>query len=106
MRKVVVLLLATLTLWYLTLGGGLRRFEEYRVSGALRDVGMSAHRSDCMARRMVKRLSLIQLWKLQRFAGHGHGLDDALHGARRVDDDQALAVTASAAALCSVGLAH
>jgi len=105
-RKVVVLLLAVLTLWYLTLGGGLRRYEEYRVSGVLRDAGLSAHRCDCMARRMVKRLSLIQLWKLQRFAGQGHGLDAALRGARQVDDDQALAVTASAAALCSVGLAH
>jgi hypothetical protein len=106
LRKIIVLVFAAATLWYLTLGGGLRRYEEYRVGEALRATGLSGHRADCMARRMVKRLSLAQLWKLQRLAGHEHSLDGALRATRRVDDDQAIAVTAKAAMLCASGLAH
>lgn len=106
MRKLVVLLLVLATGWYLTLGGGLRRYEEYRVRGALVDSGLSERRADCMARRMVKRLSILQLWKLQGFAEEKRTLGAYIRGVKRVGDAEAVAVTASSAALCAVGIAR
>lgn len=104
MRKLVVLLLVLATGWYLTLGGGLHHYEEYRVRGALVESGVSTKRADCMARRMVARLSIIQLWKLQRFAEEKRTLGAYMRGVKRVGDSEAVAVTASSAALCAVGL--
>lgn len=104
MRKLVVLLLIAAASWYLTLGGGLRRFEEYRVRGALVESGLSEKRADCMARRMVKRLSLLQLWKLQSFAEDKRTLGATIRGVKRVGDAEAMAVTVSSAALCAAGL--
>jgi hypothetical protein len=106
MRKLMVLLLVVVTGWYLTLGGGLRRYEEYAVRGALVESGLSDKRADCMARRMVKRLSILQLWKLQSFAEEKRTLGAYVRGAKRVGDSEALAVTASSAALCAVGIAR
>jgi len=106
MRRIVVALIAIVLVLYLTWGGGLRRYEEYRVGGALHEAGFSRHRADCMAHRMVKRLSPVQLWKLQHFAEHKRGLQAALRGIEPVGDDEALSVTASAAALCAMGLAQ
>jgi hypothetical protein len=104
MRKLVVLLLVVTTGWYLTLGGGLRRFEEYRVRGALVESGISEKRAGCMARRMVKRLSIFQLWKLQSFAEDKRTLGATIRGMKRVGDAEAVAVTVSSAALCAAGL--
>jgi hypothetical protein len=100
----LVLLLVLATSWYLTLGGGLRRFEEHRVRGALVEAGLSQKRADCMARRMVKRLDLFQLWKLQRFAEDSRSLGAYIRGVQRVGDAEAVAVTASSAALCAAGI--
>lgn len=104
MRKLVLVLLVIVTGWYLTLGGGLRRFEEYRVRAALVDSGVSEKRASCMARRMVKRLDLFQLWKLQRFAEDSRSLPAYIRGVKRVGDAEAVAVTVSSAALCAVGI--
>jgi hypothetical protein len=104
LRKLVVLLLVVVTGWYLTLGGGLRRYEEYRVRGALIESGLSEKRADCMARRMVKRLSILQLWKLQSFAEERRTLGAYMRGVKRVGDAEAVAVTISSAALCAAGV--
>jgi hypothetical protein len=104
LRKLAVLLLLVVTGWYLTLGGGLRRYEEYRVRGALVESGLSAKRADCMARRMVKRLSIQQLWKLQSFGEEKHTPGAYIRGVKRVGDAEAVAVTASSAALCAARL--
>lgn len=106
MRKFVFVLLIVGAFSYLVFGGGFDRLKEYRVSVALVDAGYSQPRAECMARRMVKRLSIVQLWKLRRFSDENHGFFAALKGAARVDDSEAVSVTASSAALCSVGLAH
>jgi hypothetical protein len=104
LRKLIVLLLVVATGWYLTLGGGLRRYEEYRVQGALVESGVSEKRAACMARRMVRRLDLVQLWKLQDFAEEKRTLGAYIRGVKRVGDAEAVSVTASSAALCAVGL--
>jgi hypothetical protein len=99
-----MLLLVAAAGWYLTLGGGLRRYEEYRVRGALVDSGISEKRADCMARRMVKRLSILQLWKLQSFAEEKRTLGATIRGVKRVGDAEVVAVTVSSAALCAAGM--
>ena len=106
MRKFIVLVLGLALAWYLFLGGGLQRYERYHVRGALIEAGFSDKRADCMAGRMVKRLSLYQLWKLQRFAEEKHTVGAYVRGVRRVSDSEAVAVTASSAALCATGLVH
>jgi hypothetical protein len=106
LRKVIVLLLVLGLGWFLTLGGGFRRYEEYRVRGALVEAGFSDRRAECMAARMVERLDLFQLMKLQRFPEERHTLGAMVRGVERVDDREAIAVTASSAALCRLGLAR
>lgn len=99
-----MLLLAMVTGWYLIAGGGLQRFEEYRVRAALVESGVGTRRAECMARRMVKRLNLLQLWKLQNFAEDKRTLGAYIRGVKRVGDAEAIAVTVSSAGLCAVGL--
>ena len=106
MARFLLLILVAGAGYYLTLGGGFQRYETYRVHAALVDAGLSDMRADCMARRMVKRLSMFQLLKLQNFEGEKHSLGDYLAGVRRVGDSEAIAVTASSAALCASGLAR
>ncbi|WP_342803832.1 hypothetical protein [Novosphingobium album (ex Liu et al. 2023)] len=106
MRRFVLLLLLAAAGVYLTFGGGWRAFKEYRVRSALVEAGLSDKRADCMARRMVKRLSIVQLYKLQRFEGESHSLGAYIAGVRRVGDGEAIAVTASSAALCATGIAR
>jgi len=99
-----VLLLVAVTGWYLIAGGGLQRFEEHRVRAALVESGVSTRRAECMARRMVERLDLLQLWKLQNFAEKRRTLGAYIRGVKRVGDAEAIAVTVSSAGLCAVGL--
>ncbi|MBB4859857.1 hypothetical protein HNO88_003189 [Novosphingobium chloroacetimidivorans] len=106
MRKAIVLVLGLTLAWYLFLGGGLQRYERYHVRGALIEAGFSDKRADCMAKRMVKRLSLFQLWKLQRFAQNKRSVGAFVRGAKRVGDSEAVAVTVSSAALFASGLVH
>ena len=79
---------------------------ESRVRGSLVDAGLSAANADCMAKRMVDRLSIAQLRKLQKLRGEKRSLGDYVSAVRRVGDAEALAVTASSAALCGTGLAR
>jgi len=79
---------------------------ESRVQSALLDAGLSAANADCMAERMVDRLSIAQLRKLQKLRGEKRSLGDYVSAVRRVGDAEALAVTASSAALCGTGLAR
>ena len=77
-----------------------------RVQTALLDAGLAAANADCMAERMVDRLSIAQLRKLQKLRGEKRSLGDYVNAVRRVGDAEALAVTASSAALCGTGLAR
>jgi len=75
-----------------------------RVRSALMDAGLSERNSACMADRMTDKLTLGQLGKLERLKGEKRTLMDYVAAVRRVDDADALAVTASSAALCTTGL--
>ena len=79
---------------------------ESQVRSSLVDAGLSAANADCMAGRMVDRLSLAQLQKLKQLKGEKRSLGDYVSAVRRVGDAEALAVTASSAALCGTGLAR
>ena len=77
-----------------------------QVKSAMIDAGLSEKNSACMAERMTDRLSLGQLQKLKRLKGEKRSLGDYVGAVRRVGDSEALAVTASSAALCATGLAR
>ena len=76
------------------------------VKSAMRDAGLSEPNAACMAERMTDRLSLMQLQKLKQLKGAKRSLGDYVNAVRRVGDAEALAVTASSAALCATGLAR
>lgn len=95
-------LAAGLALW----AGGAQAIAEYRVRSGLQEAGIGEKTSHCMARRMVKRLTYLQLYKLQSFEGEKRGPGDYIKAVRRVGDGEVIAVTASSAALCASGLAR
>jgi hypothetical protein len=84
---------------------------ERQVKSALVQAGIGEKRSECMAQRMVKRLSLIQLWKLRQgmAAQEGepeedYGLGELVKRLRRVGDGEAVAVLTTSAGLCAIGI--
>lgn len=77
-----------------------------QVKSAMIDAGLSERNSACMAERMTDRLSLGQLQKLKRLKGEKRSLGDYVGAVGRVGDTEALAVTASSAAVCATGLAR
>jgi hypothetical protein len=85
--------------------GCAERITENRVRSALIDAGVREKDASCMARRMVDRLSIAQLRKLEALKGEHQSLGDYLDAVERVGDAEAIAVTASSAALCRTGLA-
>ena len=76
-----------------------------QVKSAMNAAGLSEKNSACMATRLTDRLSLGQLQKLRLLKGEKRSLGDYVAAVRRVGDTEALAVTASSAALCASGLA-
>ncbi|MEP5937299.1 MAG: hypothetical protein ABJ239_03135 [Erythrobacter sp.] len=89
--------------------GTLDRVTETRVDAALTDNGVPPDLANCMSGRMVERLSLNQLRKLERISpqegeaavpiGPGQFMDRI----NRADDAEAIEVTAQAAAACAIG---
>lgn len=102
-KPVVFLALALLT-------GCAQTIAESRVRSALIDAGVSQRESECMAKRMVDRLSIAQLRKLEGLkAKPGEApvpttLGGYVERVRRVGDAEVVTVTASSAGLCAVGL--
>lgn len=90
----------------LPLAGCASTVAESRVRSALSEAGLSDADANCMARRMVDRLTIAQLRKLEGLKGEQKTVDDYVQAVRRVGDAEALAVTASSALLCTTGLAH
>ena len=94
----------------LAMSGCVQAIAESRVQSALREAGVSESDSDCMAERMVDRLTIDQLRKLEGLkARKGETVrPTSLRGyvdrVRRVGDAEVIAVTSSSAALCAVGL--
>jgi hypothetical protein len=90
----------------LALAGCAGAIAESRVRSALVDAGLSAGDADCMARRMVDRLTIAQLRKLEALEGDRQTLNEYVEAVRRVGDAETVAVTASSAVLCTTGLAR
>ena len=104
MRAVVALVAVVL------LGGCVQKIAEGRVRSALVEAGLSDRNADCMAGRMVDRLTIAQLRKLEALkARKGERerpvtIAQYIERVRRVGDSEVIAVTASSAGLCAVGL--
>ena len=100
--------LAAATLALVT--GCAQAIAESRVRSALTDAGVAEREADCMAGRMVDRLTIEQLRKLEGLkARPGEAerpvtLREYVERVRRVGDAEVVAVTASSAGLCAVGL--
>ena len=94
----------------LVLTGCVQTIAESRVRSALVEAGVSQSDADCMATRMVDRLTIEQLKKLEALkAREGEPARPATIGeyldrVRRVGDAEVVAVTASSAGLCAAGL--
>ncbi|WP_379547605.1 hypothetical protein ACFCW2_01340 [Qipengyuania sp. DSG2-2] len=94
----------------LVLTGCIDRVVESRVESALVKNGVSQSNAECMAGRMVDRLTIEQLRKLEGLAPQAgeskrpSGVRDLLRRLERVGDTEVLAVTGSSAALCATGL--
>ena len=95
---------AALAVSALALGGCVERIAESRVRSALLDAGLSERNADCMAHRMVDRLTIRQLRKLEALQGEKRTLTDYVIAVRTVGDAEVVGVTASSAALCTTGL--
>lgn len=83
----------------------------WQVRAALVQSGIGEKRAECMADRMVDRLSIGQLWKLRQGmapqAGEpdeGYGLGELVKRLRRVEDGEAVTVLTTSAGLCALGL--
>ncbi len=94
----------------LALSGCVQTIAESRVRTALVEAGVSQSDADCMARRMVDRLTISQLRKLEALkaregeAARPATIREYLDRVRRVGDPEVVAVTASSAGLCAAGL--
>lgn len=102
------LLLALLPALLLT--GCFEKVAESRVKAALVGAGLSESNAACMAGRMVDRLSIGQLRSLEKLrkrageTGKDITIGEYVSRVRKAADAEAIAVTVSSAALCSVGL--
>lgn len=112
MRKLIVGLLLALVLAAGALFTGLADpLVRRQVAGALVEAGIGERRAECMAERMVERLTLGQLWKLRQGMAaqpgepeEGYGLGELVKRLRRVNDGEAVAVLTTSAGLCAIGL--
>lgn len=83
----------------------------WQVKGALMQSGLGEKRAECMAGRMVDRLTVVQLWQLRQAmapqAGEpddGYGLGELVKRLRRVEDGEAVAVLTTSAGFCALGI--
>lgn len=84
--------------------GCVEKIAESRVRGALLRAGLSERNSDCMAHRMVERLTIGQLRKLEVLQSQKRSIADYVYAVERLSDAELLGVTTSSAALCATGL--
>ena len=91
-------------LFTVLLTGCVSRIAESRVRAALIANGLAPQYAECMAERMVDRLSIGQLRRLERLQGLGQTRTPAAFVAkvRSVNDSEALAVVTSSAAVCAL----
>ena len=112
MRKLLIGLLLIVVLAAGAVSTGLADpLVRWQVKGALVESGIGEGRAECMAERMVERLTLGQLWKLRQGMAaqegepeEGYGLGELVKRLRRVDDGEAVAVLTTSAGLCALGV--
>lgn len=112
MRRVslVIVVLAVVGIGLWAYFGGVEEVTERRVEAALVGAGLPQDQAACMAARMTERLTLDQLRKLEGLAAQEGEASlplspgEILARVRRVDDPQAVEVTATAAAICALRL--
>lgn len=114
MRKIailIVLVLLALGAWmFLREGGLLDWVTEARVEQALLDNNVPPEMAGCMAPRLVDRLSINQLRKLERMApqegetGVPLSVGEAMARLRRVDDREAVETLVRAGGSCGFDL--
>lgn len=79
---------------------------EYKVRSGLIEAGVSERTARCMAKRMVKRLTITQLRKLERAQGTKNSLGGYMSAVRKIGDGEVVAVTVTSSLLCRTGLAN
>lgn len=112
MKKLIIGLLVLLLLAGGAVYTGLANpLVEMQVRSALVQSGIGERRAECMAGRMVDRLSIGQLWKLRQGMAplegepeEGYGLGELVKRLRRVEDGEAVAVLTTSAGLCALGV--
>ena len=112
MRKLLVALLLLAVLAGLVLFTDLGRpVVKWQVERTLVSSGMSETRADCMAGRMVDRLSIGQLWDLRQAMQPREGepeeadtFGEVVKRLRRTDDFETVSVVGTSAALCAAGI--
>ena len=100
MRKLFIMVLVVLLLAGGAVYTGLANpLIERQVAGALVQSGIGENRAECMAGRMVDRLTVVQLWKLKQAMAaregepeNGGGLGEIVKRLRRVGDGEVVAV--------------
>ena len=81
---------------------------ESKLRAGLIDAGISPRMAECMAERMVDRLSLVQLRRLQSLASLRNShigamtIDRFLYKVRALEDPEILTVTSKAAIVCAL----
>lgn len=112
MRKLLLLIVVVVLLAGGALFSGLADpLVAWKVKGSLVEAGMGEARAECMADRMVERLTLGQLWKLRQGMApqdgeseNAQGLGELIKRLRRVGDGEAVAVLTTSAGLCAIGI--
>jgi hypothetical protein len=83
----------------------------WQVKGSLIEAGVGEGRAQCIADRMVERLTLPQLWKLRQGMApqpgepeNAEGVGELVKRLDRVGDGEAVAVLTTSAGLCAIGI--
>lgn len=108
---VLAIVLIGVGVWLFTRDGGiLQNVTEERVEGALLANGMPEPMAQCMAPRLVDRLSIEQLQKLEMLGPQGgetripQSRSEAIARLRRVEDSEAVAALVGTATSCGIEL--
>lgn len=101
LKRLLAVIGLAAVLWF-----GAHWYAEYRVRTAFAEAGMNEKAAACMGHRLVKRLSLWQLHKMEAFQEEKHTIGGLVRAARKVNDGKVISVTSSSMLLCTTGLAH
>lgn len=111
MKKLLVIILSIAAVIGVAIFAGLGdRFVEYRLRSALVEHGVGDVQAECMATRMVERLTTEQILKLRNLEPQEGvtetpmGVRDFLDRVGRIDDREVVTVSLTSAGLCGLGL--